>query len=1051
MAVEHLTAIVGARISEFKRKMAEVNAIARNAAREIKAQVDANTQPFQRAMAKVWAMMSAVDGRTVWVNIRTRSDRFEDELSELASVIRTFSTVWGHMIGGAFMSMFPMLVPLIAATTAAIATLGIAIGVLAGSTIALASSLSLALLGFVGLGVALIPTINNIKSARTEIAEGRRTLESYSKPMQRTIKGLDNMKSKWLYLNEAIEPDILNAFGAGMETATILMDKLWPGINNVADAFRGLMEKMKKAVSSSKDMQKNFEWFNDRAAQAVTSWGEIIGYAFRGFLNLMRAFDPLARDTEAGLLRMTKRFSEWADGLSKSDKFKKFMDYVKENTPKVNSIIGNLIKGTINMFAAFGPLASDMLTGFKDMTARFVEWSAALGENQQFQAFVDYIRTNGPGVIDLIGNLTNFLIELGKGMAPLGAFLLKVVNGFLSWSTEMMRAHPIIGQLIAVFITFLGTMRMIIPVVIFFRTMFAGFAMAIGRAVMVAISYLPLLGSWFSSLATYIGRFLVIAASYVPMIINIFRNLIIGIGKWLMMFGTVIWEAIAELATVFGQLFMRIATVVGSFFSNIFMIVGRAVAIVASYVPLVVGIIGKIVGGVAGFFGRIAFMLGEFVVILGRVLAQGLVWAARMAAMWFIAMGPIGWVITAVVALVALIIWKWDEVKKYTIMAWTAVWNFMKVAWEYIKQIAIAGGTAIVNLLKQKWETLKSATMAVWDAIKSYLTNSWNRIKTDVQSASEAVVSTVKSKWEQAKSTTQAVWNAIKSAIQTAWSNIKSNVQSAVTSVANTVKSTFNNIKSTAVSIWNAITNAIKTAWNNIKNAVTTAINNIKSSIQSGFNAAKSAVTTAMSSILSAIKSAWNNAVNAVKSALSNMKSTVVNMMNGILSFIKGLGSSFLSAGKGLIDMMARGITAGIGKVTGAVKNVAAKVRNFLPFSPAKVGPLSDLDKLDFGGPITDSIVKASSLVKRQMGNMLTLPPMPKLNSLEVATPASNAVYTPKVNVPEIQTDKNESNQSKQQINLTMRLGKRDYGSFVSDISETQREIELREQREAGR
>ena len=62
IAVEHLSAIVGDRIPEFKRKMGEVNAIGRNAVREIKAQVDANTQLFQRAMAKVWAMARALNG-----------------------------------------------------------------------------------------------------------------------------------------------------------------------------------------------------------------------------------------------------------------------------------------------------------------------------------------------------------------------------------------------------------------------------------------------------------------------------------------------------------------------------------------------------------------------------------------------------------------------------------------------------------------------------------------------------------------------------------------------------------------------------------------------------------------------------------------------------------------------------------------------------------------------------------------------------------------------------------------------------------------------------
>ena len=279
MAVERLTAVVGARISEFKRKMAEVNSIARNAAREIRAQVDANTQPFQRAMARVRAQMAMINGRTIWVNIRARTDRFQNEMDELASVIRTFGTVGQNMLGGGMLALFPTLVPIIASTTGALGTVGVSIGVAAGGLLALASSFSIAALGGLALVGAMIPTIQNIKNARTEIHEGRRALESYSEPMQRVVKGLDKMKETWLYLNESIEPDILNAFGAVTETVTSLMKNLWPGINKVAEAFSGLMESMKNAVNNAPDMQKNFGWFNERAGAAVKAWGEIAGYA----------------------------------------------------------------------------------------------------------------------------------------------------------------------------------------------------------------------------------------------------------------------------------------------------------------------------------------------------------------------------------------------------------------------------------------------------------------------------------------------------------------------------------------------------------------------------------------------------------------------------------------------------------------------------------------------------------------------------------------------------------------------------------------------------
>ncbi|GGS47693.1 hypothetical protein [Streptomyces violaceus] len=61
-----------------------------------------------------------------------------------------------------------------------------------------------------------------------------------------------------------------------------------------------------------------------------------------------------------------------------------------------------------------------------------------------------------------------------------------------------------------------------------------------------------------------------------------------------------------------------------------------------------------------------AIAIAQFV----RMAARAVIWAATMAAQWLIAMGPIGWIIGIVIALVALIIANWDKVKAYTLAAW---------------------------------------------------------------------------------------------------------------------------------------------------------------------------------------------------------------------------------------------------------------------------------------------------------------------------------------------------------------------------------------------
>lgn len=60
-----------------------------------------------------------------------------------------------------------------------------------------------------------------------------------------------------------------------------------------------------------------------------------------------------------------------------------------------------------------------------------------------------------------------------------------------------------------------------------------------------------------------------------------------------------------------------------------------------------------------------------------------------------------------------------------------------------------------------------------------------------------------------------------------------------------------------------------------------------------------------------------------------------------ITGAISGLWQTLYNAGANIIEGLAKGIGSAVGKVTGAIKDVMGKVRDFLPFSPAKTGPFS--------------------------------------------------------------------------------------------------------------
>lgn len=66
--------------------------------------------------------------------------------------------------------------------------------------------------------------------------------------------------------------------------------------------------------------------------------------------------------------------------------------------------------------------------------------------------------------------------------------------------------------------------------------------------------------------------------------------------------------------------------------------------------------------------------------------------------------------------------------------------------------------------------------------------------------------------------------------------------------------------------------------------------------------------------------------------------------------------ASFHSHGVALMQTLAAGIRAGAGAAVGAVQGVTQQMRDYLPHSPAKVGPLSDLDRVRFSETLAGAI-----------------------------------------------------------------------------------------------
>lgn len=364
----------------------------------------------------------------------------------LATKIRTIGTVFGNMIKGVLISNITLLVPIIASLVPALMAVMNAIGVVAGGALGLAGAFGVASAGVVAFGAMGI-------SALTMLADG--TLEA-TKETERYEASLDSLKNAWAGLIKQNQAQIFNTLANSIDTAKVALAGLTPFINGVSKGIEQASAKMLDWVKNSKVAQRFFEMMGTTGVRIFNNMLEAAGSFGSGLISVLTQIAPLAEWVSQGFKKMGASFNEWAQSVEGQNAIKSFIEYTKQNLPLIGQIFSSTFKGIFNLMKAFAPNTHLVLQGLADMAQKFEDWSATIAQSDGFKKFIEYVQENGPKLIQLLGNIINIIINVATAMAPFAAAVLDVAIAMTDFIEKLTEAHPAIGIMLGLIATLAG-------------------------------------------------------------------------------------------------------------------------------------------------------------------------------------------------------------------------------------------------------------------------------------------------------------------------------------------------------------------------------------------------------------------------------------------------------------------------------------------------------------------------------------------------------------------------------------------------------------------
>lgn len=979
--ISRFIAEIQANIRNFERNVKKAQAMATALPNEIETEVDADISKFRRGLLQAEALARRFSARNIVKNVVLRvdnaryrlrkfvdevdrmNDNFQNELMRLAKMISAVGTVLGNVFKGGLLSSFSALIPIVAGLTSAIMALGNALGVTVGNILGFVGALGVAGLGAAAYGGLVASVLSRYNDEAFEATESSSAF----------TRALDSIKSAWSGIVDQNIDRIFMQMGQAIYGAQFALEGLTPFINDVVQSMTGMTNKFKEFMKESPTMLRFYDNMSTKGSTVFDSVINGLGQFGKGLVDMVNAGMPLIENVAGAFEDMGTKFADWSARMAENDGFKAFTDYVNENMPKISSIFGDAFHGIIDLFAAFGENSSLVLDGLVDMMERFREWSATIKESDGFQKFIDYIQTNGPTVVGLIGNIVMMVVNFAVAMAPIAQVVLEVVNAIIAWTAELFKTNPIVAQVIGVITTLAGILMALAPAVLLVTHVLVPLIKLFSRIFIssgLVKGAIALLGSAFTLLSGPVGivigaiGMLVIALVAAYNEIEWFRNIVNTAWAFI---STFIQERVALIIETFNSFREQGQGIFEALWNTIVTIISEGLTqTYNSIIEWVASVIAAIVAWGIQLYSTVTSALTQFALTIAMKLIEAknnfVTWIASTIAS-IVAFGAS--IISSIISTMASFV---SSIISGTASALSAIVSFIASGISSIVSFGASIVSTIISAMASFVSSIISGTVSALSAISSF-----------VSSAISSIVSFV--------------------------SNLISNITSGMSSFVSSIASGTSSALSTFASF---ISSAIS--------SIVSFVSQIVSNITSGMAQFVSAIVSGGASAVSAVVSMGSQIVSSVTGFVGDMVSAGADLIRGLINGIKNMAGAAVDAAKSVVGDAIAGAKNLLG-----INSPSRVFRSFGEYT---------MQGLEIGiNRMASRAVGAVTDVAKDMTNSFA-------PDLTTTTDIDSQIGSIDRNIRHsVQDDIDRGIEINQNANINLNLGNRSYRAFAEDIN----------------